>query len=315
MIEASFEAVVPKVINAEFEAVIPREKAFDIVNKDIHIDTNGKYEVKADAGTAMTQVNVEVEVPTDEYSNFTYTLIDETTIITSNYKTLKIHEGVESADIRDMYNLEQLILPSTFKILLSSGFMNLRSIKNIELPKNTTILGMNGFHACGSLESIYIPANVIQIQPPCFGNCISLAKITVDPNNAIYDSRNDCNSIIQTDTDTLAEGGIASTIPEGIKIIGVYAFRGRGPERIVFPKSVTRIETNAFNTNLQTFIYDFRNHEVIPTLANTNAFTGIPATCKIVVPDALYDQWIVATNWATYKSRIVKASEFVEPTN
>ena len=62
MIEASFEAVVPKAINAEFEAIIPREKAFDIVNKDIHIDTNGKYEVKADAGTAMTQVNVEVDI-------------------------------------------------------------------------------------------------------------------------------------------------------------------------------------------------------------------------------------------------------------
>lgn len=60
MIEASFEAVVPKAINAEFEAIIPREKAFDIVNKDITIDTNGKYEVKADAGTAMTEVNVEV---------------------------------------------------------------------------------------------------------------------------------------------------------------------------------------------------------------------------------------------------------------
>lgn len=61
MIEATFQAEVPKAINAEFEAIIPREKAFDIVNKDIHIDTNGKYEVKADAGTAMTQVNVEVD--------------------------------------------------------------------------------------------------------------------------------------------------------------------------------------------------------------------------------------------------------------
>lgn len=250
-----------------------------------------------------------------ENFNFSCTLFDDSTIITSNYKTLKIHEGVESVDIRNMANLEQLILPSSFKILLSSGFMDLRSIKSIELPKNTEILSMNGFHNCRALESIYIPANVIQIQQPCFGYCISLAKITVDLNNTIYDSRNNCNSIIQTDTDTLVEGGIASTIPEGIKIIGVYAFRGRGPERLVFPKSITRIETDAFNSNTQTLIYDFRGVEYIPTLVNSSAFTSTNTASKIVVPNNLYDTWIKETNWTTYANRIVKASEFEQTNN
>lgn len=34
--------------------------------------------------------------------------------------------------------------------------------------------------------------------------------------------------------------------------------------------------------------------------------------CKIVVPDALYDTWIAATNWSssTIVSHIVKASEY-----
>ena len=31
---------------------------------------------------------------------------------------------------------------------------------------------------------------------------------------------------------------------------------------------------------------------------------------KIIVPDALYDEWIVATNWATYASQIIKKSEW-----
>ena len=30
---------------------------------------------------------------------------------------------------------------------------------------------------------------------------------------------------------------------------------------------------------------------------------------KIIVPDELYDTWIVATNWSTYANKIVKASE------
>ena len=61
-------------------------------------------------------------------------------------------------------------------------------------------------------------------------------------------------------------------------------------------------------------LFDGKNH-VPMSVEEVSAFTGIPTTCKIVVPDALYDEWIVATNWATYASRIVKASEFVEPTN
>ena len=56
--------------------------------------------------------------------------------------------------------------------------------------------------------------------------------------------------------------------------------------------------------------YDFRASKSVPTLSSTNAFKNIPSDCKIVVPDALYDTWIAATNWSTYASYIVKASEF-----
>lgn len=55
--------------------------------------------------------------------------------------------------------------------------------------------------------------------------------------------------------------------------------------------------------------FDFRSHEQVPSLLNVN---GISKS-KILVPDELYDQWIVATNWAFLKNQIVKASEFVEP--
>jgi hypothetical protein len=48
----------------------------------------------------------------------------------------------------------------------------------------------------------------------------------------------------------------------------------------------------------------------VPTLSSTTAFDSPK---KIVVPDALYDEWIAATNWVSYASKIVKASEFVEP--
>jgi hypothetical protein len=56
--------------------------------------------------------------------------------------------------------------------------------------------------------------------------------------------------------------------------------------------------------------YDFSHHTAVPTLANTNTFTGIPTDCKIIVPDALYDEWVAATNWSTYASYIIKKTDW-----
>jgi hypothetical protein len=56
--------------------------------------------------------------------------------------------------------------------------------------------------------------------------------------------------------------------------------------------------------------YDFSALEAVPTLSTTNAFANIPSDCKIIVPDALYDEWIAATNWSTYASYIIKKSEW-----
>lgn len=112
MIEASFEAVAPKAINAEFEAIIPREKAFDIVNKDIYIDTNGKYEVKADAGTAMTEVKVETNIPTNIMQE---EMIDYTGRGYKEIKKLIFGEGVTSIKSQSLYqsNVTHVYLPST----------------------------------------------------------------------------------------------------------------------------------------------------------------------------------------------------------
>ena len=47
------------------------------------------------------------------------------------------------------------------------------------------------------------------------------------------------------------------------------------------------------------------------TITYTRTFNNTNSTFKIIVPDALYSQWIVATNWSTYASQIVKTSEYI----
>ena len=70
--------------------------------------------------------------------------------------------------------------------------------------------------------------------------------------------------------------------------------------------------TNAFNGCTSLELVDFSQATAVPTLANINAFGNTNSTYKIVVPDALYETWIAASNWSNtaIKPHIVKASEY-----
>ena len=83
---------------------------------------------------------------------------------------------------------------------------------------------------------------------------------------------------------------------------------------VTIPSSVTSIGASAFANCSGIVKYDFIEHAQVPTLSNVSAFRNIAPDCKIVVPDALYDTWIAATNWssASIVGHIVKASEYVE---
>jgi hypothetical protein len=51
-----------------------------------------------------------------------------------------------------------------------------------------------------------IPNSVTTIGTEAFAICSGFTSITVDSNNTTYDSRNNCNAIIETATNTLIAG-------------------------------------------------------------------------------------------------------------
>lgn len=83
---------------------------------------------------------------------------------------------------------------------------------------------------------------------------------------------------------------------------------------VYFPNSVKEIKDYAFRDTKSVLIFDFSSHSFIPTLGGVNALrTGYAASFgggKIVVPDNLYDDWIVATNWAGFSDYIIKKSDY-----
>lgn len=100
-------------------------------------------------------------------------------------------------------------------------------------------------------------------------------------------------------------------IPNSLTSIDAAAFRScEDLQNITFPNNVISIGNGAFAQCISMEYYDFSSHETIPILGNDRVFSDIPSTCKIIVPDSLYDEWIVAEHWTEYTSNIIKKSDW-----
>ena len=182
----------------------------------------------------------------------------------------------------------------------NNGKVYCNMLQAVEIGKNVTSISNYAFRVCYSLASVVIPDSVTNIGSYAFSNCYSLASVVIP------DSVTSIGSYAFSNCYSLA----SVVISQGVTLIGEYMFSYcYSLASVVIPDSVTSIGSSAFFNCYGMAYYDFRASKLVPTLS-TGAFGNIPSDCKIVVPDSLYDSWIAATNWSTYASNIVKASEF-----
>lgn len=142
-------------------------------------------------------------------------------------------------------NLKHIIIPNSTREILEKAF-KYSAIESIEIPDNVKYLGDRSFCECYNLKSIRIGKNVSEIKNEILIWNKKLTSIEVDSENPWYDSRNNCNAIIETKTNRLIAGCHGTKIPDTISSIGESAFWGTAITNINIPGNVVSIGKRAF---------------------------------------------------------------------
>lgn len=216
----------------------------------------------------------------------------------------KIPDGIKTighsafSRITSLYSIK---LPDGIREIEAASFLQCVNLESIDLPQTLQAIGESAFEGT-ALSEITIPSNVNDIGLNPFMGCEDLRSITVDKGNSTYDSRNNCNSIIDTKKQRLIAGCKESFMPKKVRDISSYAFAGHtGLTRMSIPKSAEYISPTAFNgcVNLTELsvekgnpVYDSRNG--CNAIIETSSLTLRIACSGTVIPNDI----VAIGDWA-----------------
>ena len=223
----------------------------------------------------------------------------------------------------DCSGLTSLTIGEKVTKIPGSAFSGCSGLTSVTIPNSVTSIGIRAFRGCSGLTSVIIPNSVTSIGKYAFDYCSGLTSVVVDKNNGTYDSRDNCNAIIETSTNKLVVGCKNSIIPNSVTSIGSYAFRGcSGLTSVTIGNSVTSIGDYAFRGcsgltsvtigNSVTSIgeYAFYNCSgltklvslaVEPPTCGNGAFKEVDkTTCQLLVPQESINKYKTADQWKDF---------------
>lgn len=216
-------------------------------------------EVVIPASVKMVEEDALVLTPYRKHGiQYSHDLLVAVGRVESESGCLQIKDGIravcDSATSDYDNTLKKVVCPSSLRQIGRKAFANSANLSEVVLNEGLEYIDAGAFSDCKNLTEIYIPTTVSRIELGAFAACENLKKIVVSPDNPYFDSRNKCNAIIHTASNTLICACPTTKIPDNIVKIGDLAFAEMSSlKQITIPDTVTRIGWNAFThcKNLQ----------------------------------------------------------------
>ena len=144
-------------------------------------------------------------------------------------------------------HLTSINIPTSVTSIEYQTFYGCTGLTSVNIPTSVTSIKYEAFSGCTGLTSINIPSSVTSIGDSAFSDCAGLTNVNVENGNTVYDSRDNCNAIIEKSTNELILGCKTTIIPTSVTSIGNTAFyKCTGLTSINIPTSVTSIGFFAF---------------------------------------------------------------------
>ena len=177
------------------------------------------------------------------------------------------------------------------------AFDNTVKMTSVTIPTTVTSINNNAFFNCNGLTSFELPASVTNIGKSALVSLRSVTSLKVAEGNTVYDSRGDCNAIIETATNKLLFGSKITTIPADVSEIGEYSFAYLDNYTFTIPSTVTKIDDNAFSFCAN---WTLQVEHTTPLEISENVFGDMNNTTTLRVPSGSKDAYAAATGWKNF---------------
>lgn len=198
--------------------------------------------------TSLETINVEESnLKYDSRDNCNAIIETKPNTLVGGCKNSTIPAGVTKIGFRAFYcsPITSIDIPDSITAIESQAFCS-SSLQSLKFSNSTIDIGTHAFSNCEYLTHVFIPRELVIIEHPIFSGCSSLTSISVDKDNPKFDSREDCNAIIETATNRLILGCQNTIIPDTVTCIEFAFMWCKSLKSIIIPNGVTNIGKGSF---------------------------------------------------------------------